>query len=160
MIINTGPIADIPNPTYDSIAYQGLVVPKMIQVRFVNSQDKGFDLERINKVINRYYQYSEYIISWYHESTDALLLQPLLLCLSFIPAIRKYRRKRKDALPPDMMSTGDLGIFVDLNHHIAVVDSGKLIETYPKYENLFLKYKLVHEKRPKSILIKHVKRLR
>jgi hypothetical protein len=49
----------------------------------------------------------------------------------------------------DMMSTGDLGIYVDLSHHIAVVDVQKLITEFPKYEQLFVKYKQIHEKKSK-----------
>lgn len=137
---------NIPNPKLKDQIYDGLMVPKIEKVTFIDNEDRGFDLERVNKAITRYYQFSEFIINWYHVLSGREKWSTFLLPLSWIPSIRRKRRKLKEILPPDMMSTGDIGIYVDLNHNMAVVDSQKMITNYPKFEQLFLKYKEEYEK--------------
>ncbi|KAL0477043.1 hypothetical protein AKO1_006403, partial [Acrasis kona] len=137
--------SNIPDSFLEDVRFAGLVTPVMDHVHFVDDDAQGFDLDRINRVINNYYHLSEYIITWYQSIIGKNKYIRILSPFSFVPMIRRYRNKI-DVLPPDMMSTGDIGIFININNKIVVADPKKIIEMYPQYVHLYCKYKTEYYK--------------
>ncbi|KAL0482070.1 ribonuclease J [Acrasis kona] len=147
---------DIPSKEFSNVHFEGLISPVVQKVFFMNNESSGFDLDRINQVINQYYQLSEYIIRWHHSIHGKVKYIKMLTPFCFVPAVRRYKHKMNETLPPDMMSTGDIGIYIDINDKKAVVDTKKLIDNYPQYIDLFTKYKSEHEKRKFKVMVKRI----
>ncbi|KAL0477534.1 hypothetical protein AKO1_010831 [Acrasis kona] len=139
--------ADIPVANLSKVKFQRLVVPVMDQVLFVNGESCGLDLNRVNKIIDQYYHLSEFIIKWNQKISGQHKYKHILRPFSFIPAIRKYNMKAQAELPSDMMSSGDIGVYINITNKIVVVDSKKLQDKYNDFINLYHKYRKLYNVR-------------